>query len=105
MFTITGNKGFHITFENGYKVSVQWGVSSQCNNAWNAMEDTHEELVQRIKDESNGTAEPSSKTAETALFSPGGSFMPYGESAEYDEVQSYMTPAQVLELLNHAAQL
>jgi len=105
MFAITGGKGFQITFENGYTVSVQFGVSSQCSNKWNAKEDAHENLFQRIKDESNGKAEPESATAETALLSPCGSFVRYGESAEYDDVQSYMTPAQVLELLNYAAQL
>ena len=105
MFTITGNKGFQITFENGYTVSVQFGVSNQCSNEWNSKKSTPEELFQRIKDESNGKTRPESTTAETALLSPGGSFVRYGESAEYDDVQSYMTPAQVLELLNHAAQL
>ena len=105
MFTITGGKGFQITFENGYTVSVQFGVSSQCSNEWDSKKNTPEELFQRIKDESNGKAEPESATAETALKSPSGSFVRYGESAEYDDVQSYMTPAQVLELLNYAAQL
>jgi len=105
LFTITGGKGFQITFENGYTVSVQFGVSSQCSNEWDSKKNTPEELFQRIKDESNGKAEPESATAETALKSPSGSFVRYGESAEYDDVQSYMTPAQVLELLNYAAKL
>lgn len=29
MFRITGDKGFHITFSNGWTVSVQWGPASQ----------------------------------------------------------------------------
>lgn len=105
MFAITGGKGFQITFENGYKVSVQFGVSSQCSNEWNAEEDTMEGLFQRMEDEGGGKAPPRSATAETALLSPCGSFVRYGESAEYDDVQSYMTPAQVLELFNYAAHI
>lgn len=32
MFRITNGKGFHITFENGNTVSVQWGNSNYCQN-------------------------------------------------------------------------
>lgn len=32
MFTITQNKGFWMTFANGYTVSVQWGPSNYCDN-------------------------------------------------------------------------
>ena len=30
MFRITRKKGFHITFENGYTVSVQFGPANYC---------------------------------------------------------------------------
>jgi len=32
MFRITGGKGFHITFENDYTVSVQFGSTDYCSN-------------------------------------------------------------------------
>ena len=32
MFEITTNKGFHMTFENGWTVSVQWGAGSYSSN-------------------------------------------------------------------------
>ena len=32
MFKITDGKGFHVTFENGYTVSVQWGGNNYCDN-------------------------------------------------------------------------
>jgi hypothetical protein len=32
MFKITGKKGFHIKFENGYTVSVQFGPGNYCDN-------------------------------------------------------------------------
>jgi hypothetical protein len=32
MFSITQNKGFHITFANGITISVQWGPGNYCDN-------------------------------------------------------------------------
>jgi hypothetical protein len=32
MFTITQNKGFHITFANDITISVQWGPGNYCGN-------------------------------------------------------------------------
>lgn len=31
-FAICRNKGFHITFENGWIVSIQWGCCNYCDN-------------------------------------------------------------------------
>lgn len=30
MFKAIGNKGFHVQFENGYVLSVQWGTVNYC---------------------------------------------------------------------------
>ena len=32
MFKITQGKGFHMTFANGWTVSVQWGAGNYCQN-------------------------------------------------------------------------
>lgn len=32
MFKSTNGQGFHIKFQNGYTVSVQWGAVHQCAN-------------------------------------------------------------------------
>ena len=32
MFSVKGGQGFQITFENGYTVSVQFGVMHKCRN-------------------------------------------------------------------------
>ena len=29
-FVATNNKGFQMTFENGFRISVQWGVGNYC---------------------------------------------------------------------------
>lgn len=31
-FNITENKGFQMTFENGFTISVQWGYGNYCSN-------------------------------------------------------------------------
>lgn len=30
----TRNKGFRMTFDNGFNVSVQWGAGNYCDNHW-----------------------------------------------------------------------
>lgn len=37
MFSITGGKGFQLTFPNGWTASVQWGAGNYCEN-YNVME-------------------------------------------------------------------
>lgn len=39
MFLSTMRKGFHMTFENGLEVSVQWGAGNYCENHFPADRD------------------------------------------------------------------
>ena len=39
MFLSTMRKGFHMTFENGLTVSVQWGAGNYCDNHFPADND------------------------------------------------------------------
>ena len=39
MFKICQGKGFHMTFENGWTISVQWGPMNYCDNRYNEQED------------------------------------------------------------------
>lgn len=55
-FVITEGKGFQITFENGYTVSVQWGCANYCDNKFN----------RRISDIEHG--KNGSNTAEVGIF-------------------------------------
>ncbi len=51
MFRITGGRGFHITFENGVSVSVQFGGGNYCDNY-------HAEIGRdRERDQESTTAE------------------------------------------------
>lgn len=90
MFKITDKKGFHITFENGYTVSVQFGAGNYSEN-YNATYDENE------KAGANGSA-----TAECAVWGIGGTFLEH-ELFEGSTVGGYLTPNQVLELMNWAS--
>jgi hypothetical protein len=86
-FEISDNKGFHITYKNGYTVSVQFGGGNYCTNRDLPIEDY-------------GKSVPPSDTAETALMNKDG-FVSY----QGDDVQGYMSPSEVLKLMVHAESL
>ena len=83
-FKISDNKGFQISFNNGYTVSVQFGSGTYCSN----------------RDLPYGEKVPPSDTAETALMTKDG-FVEY----QGDDVQGYMTPSEVLKLMMYAESL
>ena len=86
-FEISNQKGFQITYKNGYTVSVQFGCGNYCTNRDLPIEDY-------------GKAVPASDTAETALMTKDG-FVPY----QGDDVQGYMSPSEVLKLMVYAESL
>jgi hypothetical protein len=83
-FQISDQKGFQITYQNGYTVSVQFGAGCYCTN----------------RDLPYGEKVPPSDTAETALMTKDG-FVEY----QGDDVQGYMTPSEVLKLMVYAESL
>jgi hypothetical protein len=85
-FAITGGKGFHITFENGWTVSVQFGPGNYGGN-----------YDRSFRDE--GPIPPST-TAEVAAWPNGGEMITL---AGGDTVEGYQTPAEVLALLMDVA--
>lgn len=56
MFKITQNKGFHLSFENGLTVSVQFGAGNYCGNKRMALQGTPDDK------------DCECKTAEIAVF-------------------------------------
>ena len=90
-FQICGNRGFHVTFENGYTVSVQFGWGNYCSNR-------HAE-----PDYDNPDRKPwSSHDAETAVCGPDG-VMLVRPSNPGGTVQGWQSPADVLALMVWAA--
>jgi hypothetical protein len=55
MFKITLGKGIHMTFANGWTVSIQWGIGNYCDNRWNYGED-YSEAQLRAGAEGSSTA-------------------------------------------------
>lgn len=91
MFKITDGKGFHITFENGWTVSVQFGYVSYCDNYGS------EELgLAFMARETQPVIE--SKTAEIAAWDINKKWHRFEENE--DVVLGYQTPKEVLEFIN-----
>ncbi len=90
MFKITRESGFHITFENGYTISVQFGPGMYCDNYNKALPAF--------------CAREGSSTAECAVIKPGGGLAKLPRRyADNDEVTNRSTPKQVLGLMGWAA--
>ena len=77
MFDITSNKGFHMTFANGWTVSVQWGKGNYCDNKY----------IGKYGE----TPEPSTN-AEIAAWDANGEWMAFGNE---DTMKGYCSPEEV----------
>ena len=80
-FAICEQKGFHVTFTNGWTVSVQFGRGNYSDNY------EHKEY---------GGPVPNSATAEVAAWPNGGEMISLGDG---DTVAGWQTPEQVLALM------
>ena len=84
MFNITGGRGFHMTFANGYTVSVQFGHGNYCENRY-------------------GNDGDKSANAEVAAWPDYvGGWVKLGDN---DEVIGWQTPDQVLAIMTRIANL
>mgnify|MGYP001276071791 CR=1 FL=1 len=68
-FTTTQNKGFQMKFENGFKISVQWGTMNYCEKK-NLGADFADEMKKPFWESSN---------AEIAVFDKDGDFVSLGK--------------------------
>ena len=91
-FESTMRKGFHMTFENGLSISVQWGAGNYCDNHFPKDRDF------------TFSKDASSRTAEVAVFDTKGDFIdPQDFMTEYiggdGEVAGYLTADQVAQMI------
>jgi hypothetical protein len=84
MFKITHGKGFHMTFENGWTVSVQWGMGNYGNY--------YDEEVDGM----------GSTTAEIAAWDIDGNWY---QMSEYDIVKGHVSANDVLAFMAKIAAL
>lgn len=95
MFKITGGKGFHMRFENGWTVSVQFGYGNYADN-YNM--DDYDFALRDIKAGSQG-----SSTAEIAAWDIDGTMLPFASDdtvkgwVSADEVAAFITMVRGLE--------
>ena len=83
------NKGFQITFENGWTISVQFGKGNYCNRrsyADDAWKPETDEIVE-------------SANAECAIWDADGVWMDF----DFDQVIGYQTPDQVAAMIARVA--
>jgi len=91
-FVITQGKGFGITFENGWYVSVQFGPFNYCDNQdYKAHED--------YEGNSREAGAKGCKNAECAVFDPDGNMIPFPGN-EHDTIKGWMGVNEVMDLLN-----
>lgn len=84
-FRITSNKGFHVTFANGWTVSVQFGPGNYCENRDGRIGRDEEDCGKR-----------GSMDAEVAAWGKDGKLIPFPEG---DSVRGWQSPASVLALM------
>ena len=99
-FTSGYNKGFRMTFENGYSISVQWGVGNYCEKQMNTNYEWNESTKHDFW---------SSNSAEIAVFNKEGSMIPItvntiefanGTEESYNDVVSgWLSTTQVAKVI------
>ena len=88
MFTAT-NKGFTITFENGWTASVQFGAGNYCENHWEPYRPPH--------------TFPSTQSVDAEVAAWANDTRETWHDFGHDKVKGYCKPAEVLEFLNMVA--
>ena len=90
-FVATENKGFGLTFDNGFTISVQWGVMNYCEHRSTYLSDTDDkDLPEPMK---NNRWE--SELAEIAVFSKDGLL----NIAEHDQVIGWASADNVAKVI------
>ena len=96
-FRICDRKGFHITFKNGTTVSVQFGYGnySEIIDEYSPME-----YLERLS--SNKYESEESDDAEVAIWNKEDKWITKEYKDTDDSVMGYVTPEEVLKILNWA---
>jgi hypothetical protein len=103
MFSANSNKGFNLTFENNWTVSVQWGPRNYCDHyhstTWPPTEVDLDGLILVDLDAPSKVEVWKATTAEVAAWNKDDIWHNFGD----DEVKGYMSPKEVLEFMNMIA--
>lgn len=95
-FSITSGKGFHLTFENGYTISVQWGPGNYGDNYNDSIADFY------TKEKKILVGGYSSNEVEIAIIDPHGNLIPI-ENGE--TVKGWLKIDEVLKWINYTSNI
>ena len=84
------HRGFQVTFDNGYSVSVQFGPTSVCSIK-------NENLDEMI---TPSNIDENSKTAEVAVITPDKKLIPFRTNG--DDTKGYVSPEELVGILTWA---
>ena len=93
MFKITSGKGFHITFQNGWTVSVQWGPGNYCENR---------NFSVYSQDADREAGKQGSENAEIMVWNHDGNSP---KISSHDTVRGWVTPDSLIEVLGMIQQM
>lgn len=100
MFRNTRGRGVHFSFENGYMVSVQWGVMNYCSNRSTDFQKYEKELNTKA-----GDSFIESDTAEVAILNEKGDWVTkdvwqmIGRDRPNEDVIGHLSTDEVIDLL------
>jgi hypothetical protein len=102
MFRTFSQKGFQVSFDNGLTVSVMFGAGNYCEYRFSDIEDIEDNVV------FGGTvkvwSEHNSVSAEIAVIDSNGNFVTeFPGCPEGDQVRGWITPDEMLAVMNWAA--
>jgi hypothetical protein len=95
MFKTFAKKGFQVSFDNGFTVSVMFGAGNYCEHRFSDME---------LGGTVNMWSEHNSVSAEIAVIGPDGEFVTgFPGCPEGNQVRGWVEPDEMLEVMNWAA--
>lgn len=105
MFKTFAQKGFQTTFPNGFTVSVMFGAGNYCEHRFNEEVEpgfgaTNPSSFSSVK----VWSEHRSNNAEIAVIDSNGNFVTgFPGCPESDQIRGWVTPSEMLEVMNWAA--
>jgi len=95
MFHTFAKKGFQVTFDNGFTVSVMFGTRNYCQHR-----DSHVEVGDTVK----VWSDHNSPDAEIAVIGPNGDFVTgFPGCPDCDQVRGWVDAEEMLQVMNWAA--
>jgi hypothetical protein len=100
---ICAGKGFHMTFNNGYGISVQFGWGNYSDN-YDAQPSDVLDFIALLRESNINLGREGSNTAEIAILTPNGDLLDMQDEWG-DDVKGYVEPNEILKWMNYTSKL